>query len=101
MIYAAFKMDYGIDLYAEQGRMSWQKFLALFQGLSEKTRMREIMSIRTRKIPQPTQYNAEERNNLMELKRYYALEETGLDNYQGELERLFAFLERGAVDEKN
>lgn len=37
-IYSSFLMDYGIDLIEQQGKLHWQKFISLFQGLSEKTK---------------------------------------------------------------
>jgi len=73
-IYSSFMMDYGIDLTKQQGKLHWQKFIALFQGLSEKTKMREIISIRSRPIPKPEKHNQEYIKNLMELKAFYALE---------------------------
>lgn len=72
-IYAGFKQAYGIDLYAERGKLHWWKFIALFGGLPENTRIREIMSIRARKIPTATKYNGEEINQLIKLKATYAL----------------------------
>ena len=73
-IYSSFLMDYGIDLIEQQGKLHWQKFISLFQGLSEKTKIREVMSIRARPLPKPDKHNQEYIKNLMELKRYYALE---------------------------
>ncbi|MHB1152099.1 MAG: Gp15 family bacteriophage protein [Eubacteriales bacterium] len=72
-IYAGFKQAYGIDLYSERGKLHWWKFIALFGGLPENTRIREIMSIRARKIPTATKYNGEEINQLIKLKAIYAL----------------------------
>lgn len=73
-IYSSFRMDYGIDLFTEQ--LHWMQFVSLFQGLSERTKMREVMSIRQRKVPTPDKYNGELIANLLELKAYYALEIT-------------------------
>jgi hypothetical protein len=72
-IYAGFRQAYGIDLYNECGKLHWWKFIALFGGLPENTRIREIMVIRARKIPAATKYNGEEIKQLMELKAHYAL----------------------------
>jgi len=72
-IYAGFKQAYGIDLYEERGKLHWWKFMSLFAGLPENTRIREIMSIRARKIPAATKHNGEEIKQLMELKAHYAL----------------------------
>ena len=69
-IFASFYQDYGIDLEKEQGRLHWKKFIALFQGLSDKTKIKEIMRIRGMDIPKPTKYNQKERQNIIELKSY-------------------------------
>lgn len=95
-IYSSFLMDYGIDLIDKQGVLDWRKFIALFHGLSERTKIREVMSIRARKIPAPTKYNADEIQALAELKAYYALtlsEEEKKANFQNGLDRLGANLE--------
>lgn len=73
-IYSSFILDYGIDLVEQQGKLHWQKFISLFQGLSERTKIREVMSIRSRPLPKPDKHNQEYIRSLMELKQYYALE---------------------------
>ncbi|MBR6616322.1 MAG: hypothetical protein IKL00_00415 [Oscillospiraceae bacterium] len=73
-LYASFLMDYGIDLTQECGRLHWWKFVALFQGLSERTKMREVMRIRQEPIPEPNKHNGKYIENLIALKNYYALE---------------------------
>lgn len=73
-IYSSFMADYGIDLFEQQGKLHWWKFVSLLSGLSEKTKMREIMSIRSRPLPEPNKYNQKEIANLIELKQYYALD---------------------------
>lgn len=91
-IYASFMQDYGIDLVDMQGKLPWQRFIALFQGLSDKTKIKEVMRIRCMEIPEPTKTNRKEIQNLMELKTYYALDYKE-DNGKDGLERLFATLE--------
>lgn len=83
-IYSSFMSDYGIDLFEMQGKLHWWKFVSLLNGLSEKSKMREIMSIRSRPLPEPNKYNQKEIANLIELKQYYAL-----DISQDERERNF------------
>ncbi len=99
-IYASFRQAYGIDLYEEQGRMDWRIFMALFQGLPENTKIREIMSIRGREIPAATKYNAKEIAALMEAKAYYAIrvsEDEAEQTFQSGVDRLAASLtERGS-----
>lgn len=99
-IYSSFMMDYGIDLKEQRGKLLWKNFLALFKGLSEKTKMREIMSIRSRDIPAPTKYNQEEIKALTELKRFYALkgdEEIKGESFAEGLAGLAEILKRNAV----
>lgn len=67
-IYAAYRQAYGIDLFAEQGRLHWWAFLYLFKGLPENTRMMEIIRIRTQPMPKPTKHNAEYRQALSKAK---------------------------------
>ncbi|WP_394136855.1 Gp15 family bacteriophage protein [Cytobacillus oceanisediminis] len=72
-IYASFLQDYKMDLFEMQGKLHWEKFLALLEGLSDDTKFKEVVSIRGQKIPAPTKYNQEERKRLIELKRIYRL----------------------------
>lgn len=71
LIRAAFLQVYGINLWRE--RLHWFEFSALLTGLPGGSRYAEILSIRTRELPAPTKYNAEERRWLMEAKQKYAL----------------------------
>lgn len=90
-IYSSFLMDYGIDLIEQQGKLHWQKFISLFQGLSEKTKIREVMSIRAKPLPKPDKHNQDYIRSLTELKAYYALEisqEERERNFQEGLKRL-------------
>lgn len=94
-IYSSFLMDYGIDLTEQYDKLHWQKFIALFQGLSEHTKMREVMSIRARPVPKPDKYNQEYIRSLMELKAYYALDisqEEREKNFQTGLKNMFEAL---------
>ncbi|MDA1477265.1 Gp15 family bacteriophage protein [Bacillus sp. CLL-7-23] len=70
-IYASFLFDYNIDLIEQQGRLHWRKFQALLNGLSEKTKFREVVGIRTQKITRDMSRKQVE--NLRRLKRVYAL----------------------------
>lgn len=74
-IYSSFMRDYGIDLIQERGRMHWCRFIALFEGLSDDTPIKQIMRIRTQELPRPNKHNAEQIQRLMELKTLYALPE--------------------------
>lgn len=72
-IFAAFWQAYRIDLQKERKRLDWREFIALFQGLPDSTRLSEIMSIRLREIPQPTEYNQDEIAAIRKAKRIFAL----------------------------
>ena len=92
-IYASFLMDYGIDLIEQQGKLHWKKFLALFEGLSEKTPFMQVVHIRTKEVPKPNKHNAKERKRIQELQRKYALHQTDLESG---LDQAASFLRRNA-----
>ncbi len=76
-IYAAFYQCYHIDLLSKAGRkLHWHQFISLFGGLSEDTRLMQIISIRSRPMPKATKYNADERKALARLKSQYRLKLT-------------------------
>lgn len=75
-IYAGFMQCYGIDLFSYRNKLHWWKFISLFQGLSKDTRIMQIIEIRTKPLPKPTKYNAEERALIMKQKMEFALELT-------------------------
>lgn len=72
-IFASFMQAYGIDLYEQQDRLHFFKFIALFKGLPKETKIMEIIQIRSKQLPKPTKYNNEEIQNLMQLKEFYKL----------------------------
>ncbi len=94
-IYASFLQDYGIDLIEQQGILHWKKFCALFEGLSEETKIKQIIHIRSMEVPPPNRHNQKEIQNIMELKSYYALPVVGGGGKEG-LDLLFSTLERMA-----
>ena len=88
LIFASFMQAYHIDL--KRNKVDWYHFYNLFQGLPEDTKIREVMSIRQREIPQPTKYNQKEIIALQKLKSYWALPVDCLENnYQAGLRQLF------------
>lgn len=95
-IYSSFLLDYGIDLIDMQGILPWKKFIALFQGLSEHTKIREVMRIRGMEIPKYNGKNAKQIQEIQELKSYYALPVKGGGGQKG-LDALFCALESQAV----
>lgn len=94
-IYASFMRDYGIDLVDMQGKLSWRKFIALFDGLSDDSKIKRVMQIRKMEIPRPTGKNQKQIQEIMELKSYYALPIHGGGGQEG-LDALFSSLERMA-----
>lgn len=98
-IYSSFMMDYSINLFEQQGKLHWWEFIALFKGLSKKTKIREIMEIRQRPIPERTKHNSNEISNLLELKNYYKLEVSQSErekNFQNSLANLAGILREKA-----
>lgn len=95
-IYASFLADYGIDLIDQRGKLSWSRFLALFEGLTSKTKIKEVMRIRDMDLPKPNGKNQKEIHELMQLKAYYALGYRE-ENAKTELDRLFSTLEKMAT----
>jgi len=73
-IFVSFKQAYGIDLIAEQGKLDWRLFKIYLRELPEETRMKQIMGIRSQKLPSGKSM-AKERERISKLKRIYALPE--------------------------
>lgn len=99
-IYSSFMLDYSMDLVEQQGLLDWRKFIALFQGLSEGTKIKQVMNIRTREVPEPTQYNAKEIQALMKAKAYYSLDislEEAEEQFQKGINKLANTLIKRAV----
>lgn len=74
-IYSSFLMDYKIDLIAEQGKLLWNQFQALFNNLSENTPMKIAIKYRVCDVPKRTKDNAEEVKDIRRKKEYYELPE--------------------------
>ena len=72
LIRAAFRQAYGINLYRD--RLHWIEFTELMNALPEGSRYAEVVGIRARPMPEPTQWNKKEREWLMQAKADVALE---------------------------
>lgn len=72
-IYSSFLMDYNIDLTEVQGEMSWAKFMALFNNLSEKTPIMKALYYRTCDLPSGKSTD-DERKRVKKMKEFYELE---------------------------
>lgn len=71
-IYASFRQQYNIDLIAEQGKMHWDVFKALFDGLDENTYFRKILDIRRKDV---SDLQGKELTSAIEAQNYYELDE--------------------------
>lgn len=91
-IYASFMQEYHIDLIDMQGKLPWKKFLFLFNGLSADTKIKQVMRIRDMELPEFNGKNSKQRQEIMELKSYYALPVKGGGGQSG-LDLLFSTLE--------
>ncbi|WP_277630401.1 Gp15 family bacteriophage protein [Atopococcus tabaci] len=87
-IYASFLQDYDIDLSEQQGRMTWQKFIALLNTLSDDTPLMKAVGYRVMEIPPETK--GKERERLMKLKRHYELPTQRKEREQA----ILAYMER-------
>ena len=72
LIRAAFRQTYGINLFRD--RLHWIEFTELMNALPEGSRYAEVVGIRARPMPEPTQWNKKEREWLMQAKADVALE---------------------------
>lgn len=95
-IYSSFWQCYKLDLLEKDKNLHWWSFIALFNGLSDDTKIMQIISVRTRPMPKPTKYNAEERAQLAKLKQEYKLKlspQEEKEQYQQGLTKIAATLQ--------
>lgn len=78
LIRAAFLQCYGINLYRD--KLHWSEFSGLLSSLPDGSRYSDILSIRTRPMPAPTKWNAEERAWLAKAKAQYAVQMSDREN---------------------
>lgn len=74
LIRAAFRQAYGIDLYRD--KLHWLEFTELLNAIPEGNRYAEIVGIRARPMPEPTNWNRKEREWLLKAKADYAIDLT-------------------------
>ncbi|PEP21696.1 hypothetical protein CN566_28245 [Bacillus wiedmannii] len=72
-IFSSFLFDYSIDLIEQQGKMQWNKFIALFRNLSSKSPMGQALHYRTCDIPPKDKTNGDERKRIKKMKELYEL----------------------------
>lgn len=92
-IFASFMMDYNIDLFEQKGKMDFRKFLALLNGLSEKTPLMQVMNIRQMEIPQLNKYNGKQVAKMRKLKAKYQI---GKTDYNQSLDNIASILAASA-----
>ncbi|WP_301357414.1 Gp15 family bacteriophage protein [Enterococcus spodopteracolus] len=82
-IFAAFYQTYRIDLLEQQGKMRWEKFIALFNGLPSDTHFKHIVDIRQRELPEGKGKEIRKaKKQLLEAKQAYALPKEGEEDEQ-------------------
>ena len=74
LIRAAFRQAYGIDLYRD--KLHWIEFTELLNAIPEGSRYTEIVGIRAKPMPEPTNWNRKEREWLLKAKADYAIDLT-------------------------
>lgn len=90
LIRAAFRQVYGIDLWRD--KLHWCEFTELLQGIPEGNRYAETIGIRVREMPEPTKWNAKEREWLARAKASVALKRTEKEieeDYQQSVKNVF------------
>lgn len=86
LIYAAFWGQYGIDLMTIED-LHWHKFLALFNGLNDSTKMKEVMQYRC------YEKNSDKKKDIYEeLRRAWEIERKTLEE-QKEIEEFSSLFE--------
>lgn len=83
-IFSSFKHYYGIDLFEVQGELDWRKFKAYLSDLGSDTKFKEVLEIRTMKIPKDA--TQEERENINQLKEAYRLSSDNSDIENGAMD---------------
>lgn len=74
-IYSSFLYDYGIDLIEQQGKLTWDRFITLFDSLSEKSKMGEALYYRSCEVPKKEKGSDNaERKRIIKMKEYYMLD---------------------------
>lgn len=93
LIRAAFLQVYGIDLWT--AKMHYIEFSELLQAIPEGNRYSDTIGIRVREMPEPTKYNAKERQWLARAKAAVALKRTDKEieeDYQRNVQSVFSAL---------
>lgn len=72
-IYASFLFDYGIDLFEQQGKLDYRKFMALLKSLSSESKLQKIIEIRQMEVPSGKGTKQKDKEAVRKAKSYYRL----------------------------
>lgn len=97
LIYASFLTEYRIDLFEQQGKLHWHKFMALLTNLSQDTAFGKVVGYRSMKVPSRKEASEEYRAQIQEMKKAYSLEEEEdiVDNMENKLDAIASSFSRG------
>lgn len=96
-IYAGFMQQYGIDLVDMQGKLHWDKFIALFSGLTDDTEFKKIIEIRQRST---AGLKGDELQSLVQAQLYYQLDDDRSEEaHQQQQSDMFEALKNQALKE--
>lgn len=94
-IYASFLDQYNIDLIEQQGKLHWDKFKSLLNGLGDSTYFKRIISIRARPLKG---LEGEELTALQEAQSFYQLDvNRSVDGQESQMNDMFAALKTIAI----
>jgi hypothetical protein len=75
IIYASFFSEYHMDLVEMQGILHWNKFIALLNYLDDESKFKQIVGIRTMKVPSSQEASQEYIDHIRKMKDTYSLDE--------------------------
>lgn len=75
LIYASFLAVYKIDLFEQRGKLHWKKFIALLSNLDDNSKLKQVIGIRTMKVPAANESSQEYRDHIIKMKQEYSLDD--------------------------
>jgi hypothetical protein len=76
IIYASFYAEYKIDLIDMQGVLHWKKFIALLNYLDDESKFKQVVGIRSMKVPSTQEASQDYIDHIRKMKELYSLEDT-------------------------
>jgi hypothetical protein len=76
IIYASFYSVYRMDLFEMHDKLHWKKFRALLNNLDDESKLKQVIGIRTMKVPGTDESSQEYRDHIIKMKGIYSLDET-------------------------